>query len=93
MLAPDSFSISPNPLVESISAIQNMTFVSQPGDNLTVLNWKASCRRALETLLPAVAWCQLLRHIREQRDIAALYGFEVVLKPLTGKAYQECCKI
>jgi hypothetical protein len=62
-------------------------------DNLTVLNWKASCRRALETLLPAVAWCQLLRHIREQRDIAALYGFEVVLKPLTGKAYQECCKI
>jgi hypothetical protein len=40
-----------------------------------------------------VVWHQLLRQIRLSEDIAAQYGFEIVIKPLPDKAYQEWCKI
>lgn len=58
-----------------------------------VLNWKATCRLTLETLFPSVVWFQLLRQIRLSQDIAAQFGFEVVLKSLSCKDYQERCKI
>ncbi len=58
-----------------------------------VLNWKATSRSTLEILLPSIVWAQLLRHIRLSRDIAAKFGFEIVLKPLPDRAYQEWCKI
>ena len=58
-----------------------------------VLNWKATCRLTLETLFPSVVWFQLLGRIRLSQDIAAQFGFEVVLKSLSYKDYQEWCKI
>ncbi len=58
-----------------------------------VLDWKATSRLALETLFPSIAWFQLLRQIKLSTDIAARHGFEVVLKPLPNKPYQEWCKI
>ncbi len=58
-----------------------------------VLDWKATCRLAQKTLLPSVVWHQLLRQIRLSEDIATQYGFEIVIKPLPDKAYQEWCKI
>jgi hypothetical protein len=58
-----------------------------------VLDWKATCRLALETLLPSIVWFQLLKQIRISADIAAQYGFEIVLKSLPDRAYRERCKI
>jgi hypothetical protein len=58
-----------------------------------VLDWKATCRLALETLLPSIIWFQLLKQIRISADIAAQYGFEIVLKSLPDRAYRERCKI
>jgi hypothetical protein len=58
-----------------------------------VLDWKATCRLALETLLPSMVWFQLLKQIRMSADIAAQYGFEIVLKSLPDRAYRERCKI
>jgi hypothetical protein len=58
-----------------------------------VLEWKAASRLALETLLPSIVWFQLLKQIRMSADIAAQYGFEIVLKPLPSPAYWERCKI
>lgn len=58
-----------------------------------VLDWQAASAVAWSVLFPAVLWFQLLRHIRTQAVIAAHYGFEIVLKPLSSRAYQECCKI
>jgi Transposase DDE domain len=58
-----------------------------------VLDWKATSRLALETLFPSIVWFQLLRQIRMSADIAAQYGFEIVLKSLPDWAYQEWCKI
>jgi hypothetical protein len=46
-----------------------------------VLNWKAICRLSQETLFPAVVFCQLLKQIQLTADIAAQFGFEVVLNP------------
>ena len=46
------------------------------------LCWKATSRLALETLLPSLAWLKLLKFIQEQAEIAALYGFQISLKPL-----------
>jgi hypothetical protein len=60
---------------------------------LPVLDWKATCRLALETLLPSIVWFQLLKQIRISADIAAQYGFEIVLKSLPDRAYRERCKI
>ena len=58
-----------------------------------VLEWKATCRLALETLLPSIVWFQLLKQIRMSAQIAAQYGFEIVLKSLPDRAYRERCKI
>ena len=48
------------------------------------IHWKETSRLALKTLLPSVAWLQLLTLIQDQAEIAALHGFQVSLKPLTG---------
>jgi len=53
-----------------------------------VLDWKATSRLALETLLPSIVWFQLLRQIRISADIAAQHGFEIVLKSLPDWAYR-----
>jgi len=53
-----------------------------------VLDWKATSRLALETLFPSIVWFQLLRQIRISADIAAQYGFEIVLKYLPNWAYR-----
>lgn len=58
-----------------------------------VLEWKAASRLALEALLPSIVWFQLLKQIRRSADIAAQYGFEIVLKSLPDPAYWERCKI
>lgn len=49
---------------------------------LKALHWKDSCHFALKTLLPSVAWSQLLALIRDREDIAAMHGFQVSLTPL-----------
>jgi hypothetical protein len=58
-----------------------------------VLDWKATARLTLEKLLPAVLWSQLLRQIRRNADIAAHYGFEIIIKSLPDPAYRDWCKI
>lgn len=58
-----------------------------------LLAWKTACRLALETLLPSIVWFQLLKQIRISTDLAARYGFEIVLKSLPDEAYWERCKI
>jgi hypothetical protein len=40
-----------------------------------------------------VLWFQLLKLIRTRADIAAQFGFEIILKRLPDSAYRECCKI
>jgi hypothetical protein len=40
-----------------------------------------------------VLWCQLLNLIQRRGDLAAQFGFEVILKRLPNWAYRECCKI
>jgi hypothetical protein len=57
------------------------------------LDWKAASDLALSVLFPAVLWFQLLKLIQTRADIAAKYGFEIILKHLPDWAYQECCKI
>jgi hypothetical protein len=52
------------------------------------LDWKAASDLALKVLFPSVIWFQLLRTIRTHADIAASYGFEVILKPLPDWAYR-----
>jgi hypothetical protein len=52
-----------------------------------VLDWKVASRLALETLLPSIAWVQLLKQIQMSADIAAQQGFEIVLKPLSSPPY------
>jgi hypothetical protein len=52
-----------------------------------VLDWKATSRLTLEKLLPSVLWAQLLRQIRHNTDIAAHYGFEIIIKSLPDEAY------
>ena len=58
-----------------------------------VLDWKATARLTLEKLLPSVRWAQVLRQIRRNADIAAHYGFEIIIKSLPDKAYRDWCKI
>jgi hypothetical protein len=47
-----------------------------------ILDWKAAAQLALKILLPIVVWKQLLALSRTHADIAAHYGFEIVLEPL-----------
>ena len=58
-----------------------------------VLHWKATARLTLEKLLPDVRWARLLNQIKRDADIAAYYGFDIVIKSRSDKAYQEWCKI
>jgi hypothetical protein len=57
------------------------------------LDWKATVRLTLEKLLPSLLWAQMLRQIRRNADIAAHYGFEIIIKSLPDKAYRDWCKI
>lgn len=57
------------------------------------LDWKQSCDLALSRLFPSVLFLQSLKFIQQRQDIAAQFGFEIVLKRLPNWAYQECCKI
>ena len=45
-----------------------------------ILDWKATSRLTLKKLLPSVLWAQLLKHIEREADMAAHFGFDVVLK-------------
>jgi Transposase DDE domain len=58
-----------------------------------VLDWKATARLTLEKLLPSVLWTQLLKQIKRNADIAAYYGFDILIKSSLDTAYQEWCKI
>jgi hypothetical protein len=53
-----------------------------------ILDWKAASALALEVLFPSIAWFQLLKLIRTRSDIAAKYGFQIMLKPLPNWAYR-----
>jgi hypothetical protein len=57
------------------------------------LDWKAASDLALSVLFPSVLWFQFLKCIKKTADIAAQYGFEIILKRLPDDAYRECCKI
>ena len=50
------------------------------------LDWKATSRLTMEKLLPDVLWAELLKHIRRDASITALFGFEIVLKSRAGSA-------
>jgi hypothetical protein len=52
-----------------------------------MLDWKATCRLALKTLLPSLVWLQFLKQIQIHADIAVQHGFEIVLKSLSSPAY------
>jgi Transposase DDE domain len=58
-----------------------------------VLDWKATARLTLQKLLPSVLWAQLLRQIRRHTDIAADYGFDILIKSTHNNPYQDWCKI
>ena len=47
-----------------------------------ILDWKAASDLTVSVLFPSVLWLKLLRYIRINADIAARYGFEIVLKPI-----------
>jgi hypothetical protein len=52
-----------------------------------VLNWKAASDLALKMLFPSIIWFQLLKLIRCHTEIAAYYGFDIVLKPRSQLTY------
>jgi hypothetical protein len=58
-----------------------------------VLDWKAASDFALKILFPSIIWFQLLKHIQCHTDIAAHFGFDIVLKSRFEPPYRECCKI
>ncbi|MFN5471783.1 MAG: transposase, partial [Pseudanabaena sp.] len=47
-----------------------------------VLDWKAASDLTLSVLFPSGLWLKLLRYIRINADIAARYGFKIVLIPI-----------
>jgi len=57
------------------------------------LDWKAASDLALSFLFPSIVWLQLLKLIQNRSEIAAQFGFEIVLKRLPDWAYREWCKI
>ena len=57
------------------------------------LDWKVASDLALSILFPSVVWFQFLKRMNKTADIAAQYGFEIILKRLPEQAYRECCKI
>ena len=58
-----------------------------------VLDWKAASDLALKVLFPSILWLQLLKQIRTYTNVAADFGFEIVLQSLSHNAYREWCKI
>jgi hypothetical protein len=52
------------------------------------LDWKQASDLALSVLFPSAVWFQLLRLIESRRDIAAQFGFEIILKRLPDWAYR-----
>jgi Transposase DDE domain len=52
------------------------------------LDWKQASDLALSTLFPSVVWFQLLRLIELRSDMAAQFGFEIILKRLPNWAYR-----
>jgi len=57
------------------------------------LDWKAASALALSFLFPSIVWVQLLKLMQNRSEIAAQFGFEIVLKRLPDWAYREWCKI
>ena len=57
------------------------------------LDWKATARLTLEKLLPSVLWAELLNHIKLNADIAAHFGFEIIIRSLPDLACRDWCKI
>jgi hypothetical protein len=57
------------------------------------LDWRVASDLALSVLFPSVVWLQLLKLIQNRSEIAAQFGFEIVLKSLPDWAYREWCKI
>lgn len=58
-----------------------------------ILDWKIASDLALEILFPSIVWFQLLKSIQVRAQVAAHYGFEIILKSLPNLTYRECCKI
>ena len=52
-----------------------------------ILDWKATARLTLEKLLPSVIWTKLLRKIKRDADIAAYFGFDIILKSRPDMPY------
>jgi hypothetical protein len=52
------------------------------------LDWKQASDLALSTLCPSVVWFQLLSLIELRSDIAAQFGFKIVLRRLPDWAYR-----
>jgi len=52
-----------------------------------VLDWKVTARLTPEKLCPEVLWSQMLRQVRRNTDIAAHFGFEIIIKSLPRAAY------
>lgn len=52
------------------------------------LDWAQASDLALSTLFPSVVWCQWLKLIQHQGDLAAQFGFEIILKRLPDWAYR-----
>jgi hypothetical protein len=61
--------------------------------SLPQLDWKVASDLALSVLFASVLWFQLLRQLQKSVNLAAHYGFEIVLKSLPSLAYREWCKI
>ncbi|MCU0550169.1 MAG: transposase [Leptolyngbya sp. Prado105] len=60
---------------------------------LPQLDWKVACDLALSVLFASVLWFRLLRQLQNSANLAAQYGFEIILKALPSTAYREWCKI
>lgn len=52
------------------------------------LDWAQASDLALSILFPSVVWCQLLKLIQRRGDLAAQFGFEIILKRLPDWAYR-----
>ncbi|MEP0896745.1 MULTISPECIES: transposase [Leptolyngbya] len=63
------------------------------GVSLPQLDWKVASDLALSVLFASVLWFQLLRQLQNSANLAAQYGFEIILKALPSLAYREWCKI
>lgn len=58
------------------------------GASLPQLDWKIACDLTLSVLFASVLWFRLLRQLQKSVDLAAEYGFEIMLKSLPSLAYR-----